>query len=350
VLISEEMSGQGSEKRERKHMPASCNRGHTGAILSHGALIALMMCLAPAVSSAAYPERVITLIVPFAAGGPTDIIARIVSNAFPKLLGQSVIIENRGGGGGNPGMGIAARATPDGYTLLLTSTAIAVNPALYSSLPYDSIKDFVPICELVNAPNVLFVRSDSGIKTVADLIARAKAAPGTFNYSSPGAGTKSHLTGEQLKLRAGINMVHIPYRGGGPATMAVLEGTVQVGSVALAPVEPLIKEGKFTALAVTGAERWFSLPDVPTMIESGFPGFVSDTFNALFAPAGTPAEIIAVLSKASQTALKTPEAREQALRAGYQIVGGTPEQLAARLAAEIPAVKELVNRLGIKPE
>src|SRR5205809_5519247 len=176
----------------------------------------------------------------------------------------------------NPGIAIAARAQPDGCTLLLTSTAIAVNPALYSNLPYDPLKDFAPICELVNAPNVLFVRSDSSIRSVADLIARAKAAPGALNYSSPGAGTKSHLTAEQLKLRAGLDMVHIPYRGGGPATM-VLEGTVELGSVALAPVETLIKEGKFTALAVTGAERWFSLPDVPTMIESGFPGFVSAT-------------------------------------------------------------------------
>jgi tripartite-type tricarboxylate transporter receptor subunit TctC len=329
-------------------MPARDNRGRTGALIV--ALTALLSWLAPTASYAAYPERVITLIVPFAAGGPTDIIARIVSVAFPKLLGQNVIVENRGGGGGNPGMAVAARATPDGYTLLLTSTAIAVNPALYSTLPYDSIKDFAPICELVNAPNVLFVRAESDIKSVADLVARAKAAPGVLNYSSPGAGTKSHLTAEQLKLRAGIDMVHIPYRGGGPATMAVLERTVDVGSVALAPVEPLIKDGKFRALAVTGAERWFSLPDVPTMIESGFPGFVSDTFNALFAPAGTPPEIIAQLSKASQTALKTPEAREQALRAGYQIVGGTPEQLAARLASEIPAVKELVTRLGIKVE
>ncbi len=221
---------------------------------------------------AAYPDRVITLIVPFAAGGPTDIIARIVSTAFQKSLGQSVIIDNRAGGGGNPGMAIAARATPDGYTLLLTSTAIAVNQALYKSLPYDPIKDFVPICELVNAPNVLFVRTESDIKTVNDLVARAKAAPGVLNYSSPGAGTKSHLTAEQLKLRAGIDMVHIPYRGGGPATMAVLEKTVDVGSVALAPVEPLIKDGKFRALAVTGAERWFSLPDVPTMIEFRFSG------------------------------------------------------------------------------
>jgi tripartite-type tricarboxylate transporter receptor subunit TctC len=323
----------------------TCRRHALAAVLT-----AVAWPLTCAASYAAYPERVITLIVPFPAGGPTDIIARIVSLALQKSLGQSVIVDNRGGGGGNPGMGIAARAPPDGYTLLLTSTAIAVNPALYNNLPYDPLKDFAPICELVNAPNVLFVRSDSGIGSVADLIARARAAPGALNYSSPGAGTKSHLTAEQLKLRAGIDMVHIPYRGGGPATMAVLEGTVHVGSVALAPVEPLIKDGKFTALAVTGAERWFSLPEVPTMIESGFPGFVSDTFNALFAPAGTPPEIIALLSRESRAALETPAAREQAHRAGYQIVAGTPEELAARLASEIPAVKELVARLGIKPE
>ena len=158
------------------------------------------------------------------------------------------------------------------------------------------------------------MRPESGIKSLADLIARAKAAPGVLNYASPGVGTKSHLAAEQLKLRAGIDIVHIPYRGGGPATMGVLDGTVHVGSVALAPVEPLIKDGKFIALAVTGAQRWFSLPDVPTMIESGFPGFVSDTFNALFAPAGTPPEIVAMLSRESQAALKMPEAREGAPR------------------------------------
>jgi tripartite-type tricarboxylate transporter receptor subunit TctC len=314
------------------------------------ASLALTLLLAAAVSQAAYPERTISLIVPFPAGGPTDIIARIVSAAFNKSLGQSVIVENRTGGGGNPGMAMVARATPDGYTLLLTSTAIAVNPALYTNLPYDPVKDFVPICELVNAPNVLFVRADSDIRTIAELIARAKAMPGVLNYSSPGAGTKSHLTAEQLKLRAGIDVVHIPYRGGGPATMAVLEGTVHVGSVALAPVEPLIKEGKFRALAVTGPERWFSLPEVSTMIESGFPGFVSDTFNALFAPAGTPRDIVDLLSRESQAALKIPEARAAALRAGYQIVAGTPEQLAAKLASEIALTKELVGRLGIKPQ
>ena len=249
-------------------------------------------CLLATGANAAYPERPITFIVPFAAGGPTDIIARILAIALSQTLGQNVIVDNRGGGAGNIGIGLAARATPDGYTLLLTSTAIAVNPALFKNLPYDPFRDFVPITELVNAPNVLFVRTNSDIKTLAELIAQAKASPDKFNYASPGAGTKSHLTGELLKLRAGINMVHMPFRGGGPATQAVVAGTTQVGSVALAPVEPLVKAGQLRALAVTGAERWFSLPDVPTMIELGFPGFVSDTFNALFAPAGTPREIV----------------------------------------------------------
>ena len=227
----------------------------------------------PKPALAAYPERPITLIVPFAPGGPTDIVARILSTAFQLTLGQSVVVENRAGAAGNIGMTLAARAAPDGYTLLLASTAIAVNPALFNNLAYDPFKDFTPISELVNAPNVLVVKPGTGINTVADLVARAKAAPGTFNYSSPGAGTKSHLTGEQLKLRAGIQMVHVPYRGAGPAARAVLEGTVQVASVALAAAESLVREGQLKALAVTGATRWFSLPDVPTMIEFGLSGF-----------------------------------------------------------------------------
>ena len=186
--------------------------------------------------------------------------------------------------------------------------------------------------------------------TLADLVARAKAAPTGFNYSSPGVGTKSHLTGEELKLRAGIQMTHVPYRGAGPAALAVLEGTTQVGSVALAAAEGMIKSGQLRALAVTGAKRWFSLPEVPTMIESGYPGFVSDTFNALFAPAGTPAAVVAQLAKESQVALRGEEALQQAHNAGFEVVAGTPEQLTARLSSEIPAVKELAARIGIKPE
>jgi tripartite-type tricarboxylate transporter receptor subunit TctC len=310
--------------------------------------IAVALLATPA--RAAWPERQITLIVPFAPGGPTDIVARILATSLHASLGQPVIIDNRAGAAGNTGMGVAAHAVPDGYTLLLTSTSIAVNPALFHNLPYDPFRDFVPISELVNAPNVLIVKATSDIKTLADLIAQAKADPGKFNYSSPGVGTKSHLTGELLKLRAGIQMVHVPYRGAGPATLGVLEGTVQVGSVALPPAEPLIKDGQLRALAVTGAKRWFSLPDVATMVELGYPGFVSDTFNALFAPAGTPPEIIATLARESQAAFTKPEAREQAQRAGFEIVAGTPAELGARVAAEVPAVRDLVAKAGIKTE
>ncbi len=312
------------------------------------ALLAAAAALAPAQSN--YPTRTVTLIVPFAASGPTDIIARILAQSLSQSLGQSVIVDNRPGGGGNPGMALVARANPDGHTLLLTSTAIAVNPGLFENLPYDPIKDFAPISELVNAPNVLFVKPDSGITSIADLVAKAKAEPAKYNYASPGVGTKSHLTGEQLKLRAGISIQHIPYRGGGPATQALVAGTVHLGSVALAPVEPLIKSGTVKALAVTGATRWWSLPDVPTMIESGFPGFVSDTFNALFAPAGTPPEILALLVRETRAAMAKPEAQEAARRAGYQIVAGTPDEMSKRLVTEIAGVKELVAKAGIKPE
>jgi tripartite-type tricarboxylate transporter receptor subunit TctC len=313
------------------------------------ALAVAAVCFA-AEARAAYPERPITFLVPFPAGGPTDIIARILATALSQTIGQNVIVDNRGGAAGNIGMGLAARATPDGYTLLLTSTAIAVNPALFKNLPYDPFRDFVPVTELVNAPNVIFVRSDSDIRTLTDLIAQAKASPDKFNYASPGAGTKSHLTGELLKLRAGINMVHVPFRGGGPATQAVVAGTTQVGSVALAPVEPLVKGGQLRALANTGAQRWFSLPDVPTMVELGFPGFVSDTFNALFAPAGTPPEIVALLAREARAAMQRREVRDAARRSGFEVVAGTPEQLRERLATEIPLVQDLVARTGIKPE
>jgi tripartite-type tricarboxylate transporter receptor subunit TctC len=314
------------------------------------ALLVSLLTYLQMTAAHAYPERTITLIVPFAPGGPTDIIARILAESLSRSLKQSVIVENRPGAAGNIGMGQAARAQQDGYTLLLAATAIAVNPALFKNLPYDPVKDFAPISELAGSPNVIVVKADSGMNTLADLIARAKAAPGTFNYSSPGVGTKSNLTGEELKQRAGIEMTHIPYRGAGPAAAAVLEGTIQVGSVALPAAEPMVKSGQLKALAVTGAKRWFSMPEVPTMIESGFPGFVSDTFSALFAPAGTPPDIVTLLAQHCREAFATEKAREMARAAGFEVIAGTPEQLAARLATEIPAVKALVARAGLKPQ
>jgi tripartite-type tricarboxylate transporter receptor subunit TctC len=307
---------------------------------------AALLCLVrPA--AAAYPDRPVTIIVPFAPAGPTDIIARVLANVLSQKLGQQFVVDNRAGAAGNTGMGQVARATPDGYTLMVTSTAIAVNPALFKKLPYDPFKDFAPISELVNAPNVLVVRSDSDIKTIAELIAQARAPGAKFSYSSPGAGTKSHLTGELLKLRAGIDMVHVPYRGAGPAAQAVLEKTVPVGSVALAAAESLIQAGQLRALAVTSEKRWFSLPNVPTMIEAGYKDFVSDTFNAFFAPARVPQDILTLLVKESRAAFQRPEVREVSRKAGFEVVAGTPDDLSARIKAEIPAVRELVAKAGI---
>ena len=316
------------------------------AVLAAG----LLACAQMPAAHAAYPDRTIVLLVPFAPGGPTDIIARILADSFSQTLKQSVIVENRPGAAGNLGMGVAARATPDGYTLLLTSTAIAVNPALFKKLPYDPFKDFEPISELVDSPNIIVVNPKSGINTIAELVARAKAAPNTFNYSSPGVGTKSNLTGEELKQRAGIEMAHVPYRGAGPAAVAVLEGTVQVGSVALPAAEAMVQSGQLKALAVTGPKRWFSMPNVPTMIESGYPGFVSETFSALFAPAGTPPEIIALLSKLCREAFNNERALKMAHAAGFEVVAGPPEALTARMKTEIPAVRALVERAGIKQQ
>jgi len=304
-----------------------------------------LVVLASVQPASAYPDRPITVVVPFAPGGPTDIIARILSLALSQSLGQQVIVDNRGGAAGNIGMGQVARATPDGHTLLLASTAIAVNPALFKNLPYDPIKDFAPISELVNAPNVLVVHPDSGINNIADLIARAKMEP--FSYASPGAGTKSHLTGELLKLRANIDMVHVPFRGAGPAAQSVLGKQIQLGSVALAAAEAMIQSGQLRALAVTSEKRWFSLPNVPTMIEAGYPGFISDTFNALLAPAAVPQPILATLVKETRAAFQKPEALAQARKAGFEVVAGTPEELAARIKLEIPAVRELVAKAGI---
>jgi tripartite-type tricarboxylate transporter receptor subunit TctC len=280
-----------------------------------------------------------------------DIMARLIGPKITERLGQNVIVDNRAGGAGQLGLEFAAHAAPDGYTLVGGQGGnLVVAPHTYKKIPYDPIKDFAPISELVNAPNVLVVRPDSGINTIADLVAQAKADPTKFNYASPGAGTKSHLTGELLKLRADIQMVHVPFRGAGPAAQAVLAGTTQVASVALAAAETMIQDGQLRALAVTSEKRWFSLPTVPTMIEEGYPGFISDTFNALFAPAGVAPEILAILVRESRAAFQRPEARELARKAGFEVVAGTPEQLAARVATEIPAVRELVAKAGIKPE
>ena len=220
--------------------------------------------------AAGYPERPVKIIVPFAPAGPTDIMARILATHLGEAIGGTVIVENKAGAGGNIGIGAAAHADPDGYTLLVTSSAYVVNPGLYAKIPYDPYQDFAPIAELGTSPNVFLVNPKLGVSTMAELIARAKADPNELNYASPGIGTTPHLSAELLKIVGGIQITHVPFSGAGPAIQAVLGGITQVCCAALPPAHPQIESGALKALAVTGAQRWFDLPDVPTMVELGF--------------------------------------------------------------------------------
>jgi tripartite-type tricarboxylate transporter receptor subunit TctC len=300
-------------------------------------------------SAADYPSRPVKIIVPFAPAGPTDIMARIVSAHLGEALGSSVIVENRAGAGGNIGIGVTAHAEPDGYTLLITSSAYVVNPGLYTKVPYDPYTDFAPIAELGTSPNVILVDPKIGINTIAQLFQRAKANPDELNYASPGIGTTPHLSGELLKIVGGIQMTHVPFPGAGPAIQAILSGTVHVASTALPPARPHIQSGSLKALAVTGANRWFDLPDVPTMVDLGYKDFIADTFQGFLAPAKTPPAIIDLLSTKAIEILKTPKIGEQLRNDGFEVIANGPEGMRKRIVDEVPKWRAIVAKAGIKP-
>ncbi len=299
--------------------------------------------------AAGYPDRTIKIIVPFAPAGPTDIMARILAQNLGPAIGGTIITENRSGAGGNLGIGYVAHAEPDGYTLLVTSSAYVVNPGLYAKVPYDPYKDFAPIAELGTSPNVILVDPKLGINTIAELIARAKAHPDELNYASPGIGTTPHLSGELLKIAGGINITHVPFSGAGPAIQALLGGVTQVAVAALPPAHPYIESGALKALAVTGARRWFDLKDVPTMVELGYKDFIADTFQAFLAPAKTPPEIVARLAAKSIEVLKTPAIAEQLLNNGFDVIANGPDGMRKRIADEVPKWRDIIAKAGIQP-
>ena len=301
------------------------------------------------VRAAGYPERPIKIIVPFAPAGPTDIMARILSTHLGGALGGTVIVENKPGAGGNIGIGAAAHAEPDGYTLLITSSAYVVNPGLYAKIPYDPYKDFAPIAELGTSPNVILIGPKLGINSIADLIARAKADPNELNYASPGIGTTPHLSGELFKIVSGIQITHVPFSGAGPAIQAILSGTTQVAFAALPPAHPHIESGALKALAVTGAHRWFDLPDVPTMVELGYRDFISDTFQGFLAPAKTAPAIVELLSRKSVEILRRPVIAEQLRNDGFEVLANGPEGMRKRIEDEVPKWRDIVAKAGIKP-
>jgi tripartite-type tricarboxylate transporter receptor subunit TctC len=295
-----------------------------------------------------YPERQITMIVCFPAGGGTDIAARLINSQLGEALGKPVVIENRGGAGGNIGIAAAARAPADGYTLLVCSSAYVVNPSLYAQASYDPIKDFVPVMVIGASPNAFVVPAQSGIRSMPELIARAKAGPGQLNWTSPGAGTTPYLAGELLKLRTGVQMLHIPFAGAGPATTAVLGGQVDLYTANIGSLMPLIAAGKVRPSAVTSRERWPDLADVPSLEELGIRDAVSDTFQGIYAPGGTPQPIIDRLVKELTAILSRDDVREKFTKAGLPVVAEGPDAFRARIAREVPMYKEIIDQASLK--
>jgi tripartite-type tricarboxylate transporter receptor subunit TctC len=313
-----------------------------------GALAAGAIGFARSAGAAAYPDRPVRIIAPFAAGGPSDLLARLLSVKLGEALSGSFYVENRAGGGGNIGTSAAARAAPDGYTLLLTSSAFVLNPGLYKQVPYDPAKDFAPIAELVTSPNVFIATPASGLTSMTELVARAREKPEALNYASAGVGTTPHLAGEWLKSITGISMAHVPFAGAGPALQAILSGTVPIMCAALPGAHPLILNRDVRALAVTGSERWYDLPDVPTMIELGYKDFLSDTFHGMLAPAGTPPEIVERLATVLLQALRQPAFHEQLRSLGFEVIGSGPDGLRQRIEREGPRYRDLIVKAGIE--
>src|SRR5262252_1204652 len=310
--------------------------------------------MAPAIlrissAPAAYPDRPIKIVVANTPGGPSDIIARFMAAAMQEVMGGSVIVENKGGGGGNIGMGSVARAEPDGYTILLSTSAYSVNPGLYEHLPYDPFKDFVAICELAVSPHVFAVKPDLGASSMKEFVALAKADPDKFNVSTPPIGTTPQLQAEVLKLREGLQkMATVPFAGGGDALKALLSGTVQLSSGVLAPAHPQIKAGTIKGLAVTGTTRWPDLPEIPTMLEAGYKDFVFDTYTALMAPAKTPPEIVGRLEKVALDILAKPDMREKLTQAGFEVTAKDGKDHMQRLVKEVPMFSDIIAQAGIK--
>jgi tripartite-type tricarboxylate transporter receptor subunit TctC len=297
-----------------------------------------------------YPSKSIRIVVPFAPGGGADIIARVIAQKLTESWGQQVIVDNRAGASGNIGTEIVARAAPDGYTLMLTSSALAINPSVFKSVPYDAVKDFAPITQPALLPNILVVHPSLPVKTVKDLIAFAKSRPGQLAYASAGSGTGTHLAGEMFKLQAGVDMVHVPYKGGGAVITDLLSGQVPLTFATLPSVMPYVKAGRLRAVAMTTAKRYPGLPTLPTIIESGFPGFEISTWIGLLAPAATPRDIVNKLNTEVVRILKLPDVRERFEGLGMDPVGDTPEQFAQYIKSELTKYAKVVKQSGAKAE
>ena len=304
-----------------------------------------------AFAQATYPSRPVRVVVPFPAGGTTDILARAAAQKLSETWGQQAIVDNRPGAGGNIGSELVAKSPPDGYTLLMGTVGThAINPSLYPKMPYDHVKDFVPVILVAGVPNVLVVNPSLPVNSVQELIAYAKANPGKLNFASSGSGTSIHLSGELFKTMTGVQMTHIPYKGSAPALTDLIGGQVQLMFDNLPSSLAFIKAGKLRALAVTSATRSAALPDVPTIAESGVPGFEASSWFGLLAPAGTPRDIVTKINADTQKWLASPDAKDKLAAQGALAAGGSPEDFAKHIQAESAKWARVVKESGAKVE
>ncbi len=316
-------------------------------------LAAACAALAPTLSTAQsaapkFPDKAVRFIVPFPPGGGNDILARLIAPKMGESLGQPVVIDNRAGAGGNIGADLAAKSPPDGYTIVIASNQVTMNPALYAKLPFDIEKDFTPVALAASVPMVLAVHPSIAANNVRELIALAKANPGKLNYSTPGAGTPQHIAFEVFNHAAGVAITHVPYKGTGPAIADLIAGQVQAAFGTMASLEQHVKAGKLRALAVATPRRSNAMPNVPTVAEAGLPGFDVSLWYSILAPAGTPAPIVARLSAEVAKALAAPDVRERLAVQGFEVSYLGPEQMGDLMKRDIARWTKSLREFGIK--
>jgi tripartite-type tricarboxylate transporter receptor subunit TctC len=306
-------------------------------------------CAATAADSP-YPSRPIRMIVPFAAGGPTDVIARVMAQKLSENLGQQVVVDNRAGAGGNIGMALAAGASPDGYTLLVVSSSYVVNPGLYSKIPYDPYRSFIPVSNMAASPNIYSAHPSVPAKSMQELIKLIQANPKKFNFATPGIGTTPDLAAVLLKITARLDVATVPYNGAGPAIAAAVGNQVPLACTAMPPTTPYIQGGRLRGIAVTSAKRSPALPDVQTMVEAGLTGQESETLQGMLVPAGTPQAVVQRLHREVVKVLTQPDVRERVSALGFDIIASSPVEFAAQIRDEVTKWTQVVKKAGIKVE
>lgn len=308
----------------------------------------MLLCAHAGVYAQAYPSRAIRLVVPYVPGGGTDFVGRTIAQKLSEALGNTVFVENRPGGGTNIGSELVARAPADGYTLLIGGVPNSANMALFQKLSYDTVKDFAPIILIDTAPNILAIHPSVPAKSVKELIALAKVRRGLLTYASAGVGSSNHLSGELFRVMAGIEMIHVPYKGGGAAVVDLIAGQVSMYFGTTPSTLPFVKSGKLRALGVTTAKRTIAAPDLPTIAEAGLPGFEQSAWHGLLAPANTPEPVIAKLHAETSKLLRSPDVIEKFAVQGIDVIGGSPADFAAFIRQDVAKYAKLVKTAGIR--